>query len=282
MHASCGRYPRGAEYRAAHPDDRRALFHRHLEVVAHAHRQLAQAGGRRPRRPPAGRAAHAAGGTTAAPASGSSTAGGSSISPTSSAARARLGRRHRSPAPRPAPPRTWWPRRPGPPESAPAAPPAPAAAASIFCNSATPSSAWIQSKRLGGLPRLVRLQVADEVPPDRSVGHHADLLQPFLHLVLAEIALAGSHRRRHVPGPVGLRHRHEPHGRRVAPRSGRRSRDTCPDIRQPPAIELVELAHAPGGFSWASIVLACRRTGRSAPSSGTARTRPPHRAPCPR
>ena len=44
------------------------------------------------------------------------------------------------------------------------------------------------------LLRLVRLQMADEMPPCGDIGRVGDFLQAFLHLVLAELPLAG------VPG----------------------------------------------------------------------------------
>src|SRR5262249_57573502 len=42
----------------------------------------------------------------------------------------------------------------------------------------------------GGLAGLVRLQVADEMPAERQVRRALDLLERFLHLVLAEVDLA--------------------------------------------------------------------------------------------
>ena len=48
---------------------------------------------------------------------------------------------------------------------------------------------------LGSLARFVRLQVADQVPPNVHVGRRRDFLQGLLHAVFAEIALAGIERR---------------------------------------------------------------------------------------
>src|SRR3954452_11995148 len=47
---------------------------------------------------------------------------------------------------------------------------------------------------------LVRLQMTDEVPVDREVRSLLDFLQRLLHLVFAEIAMAG-----HVRGTDGVR-----------------------------------------------------------------------------
>jgi hypothetical protein len=47
------------------------------------------------------------------------------------------------------------------------------------------------------------------MPPHVLVGRRRDLLQCLLHLVLAEVALAGVERRAHRLGAEGLRHGHE-------------------------------------------------------------------------
>src|SRR6266545_107320 len=62
-------------------------------------------------------------------------------------------------------------------------------------------------ERHRGLFRLVRLQVADEMPPYLNVGRLADFLQGFLELVLAEIALACGPRGADVRGAEGLGNR---------------------------------------------------------------------------
>ncbi len=60
-------------------------------------------------------------------------------------------------------------------------------------------------ERCGGLLRLVRLEVADEMPPCRDIGRVGDLLQAFLHLVLAELPLPGRPRLAHAVGAERLR-----------------------------------------------------------------------------
>jgi hypothetical protein len=62
-------------------------------------------------------------------------------------------------------------------------------------------------ERNRGFPCLVGLKMADEMPPDWSVGCFADLLQGFLYLVLAEVALAGAPGGADVVGAEGFRHR---------------------------------------------------------------------------
>jgi hypothetical protein len=51
---------------------------------------------------------------------------------------------------------------------------------------------------LGGFSRLVRLQVPDQMPPDREIAGAGNLVHRFLNAVLAEVAL---------PGAVGFAHR---------------------------------------------------------------------------
>jgi hypothetical protein len=70
-------------------------------------------------------------------------------------------------------------------------------------------------ERASRLFRLVRLQVADEMPPDLHVGRFADLLQGFLDPVFAEVALAGGPRRADVGGAERFRHGDELDVRRV-------------------------------------------------------------------
>jgi hypothetical protein len=73
----------------------------------------------------------------------------------------------------------------------------------------------------GDRPRLVRLQGADEMPFERraQIGERLDLGERLLHVVLAELALAGSMNRAHVFGGEGLRDREQRHRTRIA--SGR-------------------------------------------------------------
>jgi hypothetical protein len=52
--------------------------------------------------------------------------------------------------------------------------------------------------------RLVRLQVADEMPPYLHVGRVSDLLQPLLDFVLAKVDLACAMRGSHVIGAERL------------------------------------------------------------------------------
>ena len=79
------------------------------------------------------------------------------------------------------------------------------AAASSRRSRSTESIEWMQLNGRRGLARLVRLQMADEMPPERNVGRFADLLQGLLDLVLAEIVLAGGHGGPDVVGAEGLR-----------------------------------------------------------------------------
>ena len=48
-----------------------------------------------------------------------------------------------------------------------------------------------RADRRRGFSRLVRLQVADEMPPQSGIGRLCNFLQGFLDLVLAEVALPG-------------------------------------------------------------------------------------------
>ncbi len=76
---------------------------------------------------------------------------------------------------------------------------------------------------LRGLPGLVRLQVAYQVPPDLTFGRSLDLLQGFLHAVLAEVLLARGGRRPDVIEAECFGNGNEPYRRRVptgGPRRG--------------------------------------------------------------
>src|SRR5439155_27159662 len=69
----------------------------------------------------------------------------------------------------------------------------------------------------GGSPaRLVRLQVANEVPPDLKVGRLLDLLQSLLHFVLAEVDLPRRGGGPNMFSAKGLRDGDEADRRRVA------------------------------------------------------------------
>ena len=84
-------------------------------------------------------------------------------------------------------------------------------------------------ERTGGLPRLVRLQVADQVPLDGNVGGVADLLQGFLDLVLAEVPLAGGPGGADVVGAERLRNRDEGDLARVTVGAAGGRVHPCPD-----------------------------------------------------
>ena len=72
-------------------------------------------------------------------------------------------------------------------------------------------------ERRRGLPGLVGLQVADEVPSGAGqFGGRGDLLLRLLHLVLAEVPLTGAPRRADVIGAEGLGDGDQGDGRRVA------------------------------------------------------------------
>src|SRR4029453_11922325 len=79
---------------------------------------------------------------------------------------------------------------------------------------------------------LVRLQMADEMPPRRNIGGLANLLQAFLHLVLAELALTGVPRLTYLVDAERLRHRDQRYVRwRSARTLGCRSNPSA-DVRQ--------------------------------------------------
>src|SRR3954463_2162858 len=66
-----------------------------------------------------------------------------------------------------------------------------------------------------GFPGLVRLQVADEMPPDRDVGRVADFLQSFLDFVFPEVLLACGVGGANRVGAECLGDRNEADGRRI-------------------------------------------------------------------
>src|SRR3990170_6186544 len=96
------------------------------------------------------------------------------------------------------------------------------------------------------LPRLVRLQMADQVPSNRQVGGPVHLFQGFLKLVLSEIELPAVGGGSDVVGGEGFRDGDESNGRRVAPDPASRARDSIADIGQPGA-ERGGISHAPAG-----------------------------------
>ena len=85
---------------------------------------------------------------------------------------------------------------------------------------------------LGGLPRLVGLQVADEMPAQRQIGEAIHLLNRFLDLVLAEVDLAGVSRRPNVVGVEGFRNGDEADGGRIAPGAIGGARDAFANTSQ--------------------------------------------------
>ena len=84
-----------------------------------------------------------------------------------------------------------------------------------------------------GLSHLVRLQMADQVPPDLHVGRSVHLLQGFLHLVLAEIALPGVVRLPDGLDRERLGHRDQPDVPGAPARPQGRVRDPLAHRREP-------------------------------------------------
>src|SRR5207253_718073 len=84
-----------------------------------------------------------------------------------------------------------------------------------------------------GFARLVRLQVADQMPPDREVGAPGNLLESFLHFVLAEIDLTLRGGGAHVLDAERLRNRDQPDRGRIAPCAPRRVCDLPADALEP-------------------------------------------------
>jgi hypothetical protein len=70
------------------------------------------------------------------------------------------------------------------------------------------------------------------MPPHVNVGRFGDLLQSLLHLVLAEILLAGCPRLADGAGAEGLRDRDERDGRGVPSGAACRRVDPGPDGRE--------------------------------------------------
>jgi hypothetical protein len=75
--------------------------------------------------------------------------------------------------------------------------------------------------------RLVGLQLSDEMPAQRfDVAQCVDLVDGFLDVVLAEVALSGRERRAHRFGRLLLAHGHEADALTVPSRAGSRLVDT--------------------------------------------------------
>ncbi len=85
----------------------------------------------------------------------------------------------------------------------------------------------------GDVARLVRLDVADEMPGDVVLRERLDLGERILQVVFAEVALTGIERGRHHGRRLGLADRHQMHIARVALVSRRRLVDATTDIGQP-------------------------------------------------
>ena len=81
--------------------------------------------------------------------------------------------------------------------------------------------------------RFVRLEMADQMPPDRKVRRLVHLLACFLDLVLAEVDLAGASGRAHVFSGEGLGDGDEGDGSGIAPHPAGGPRDPSADICQP-------------------------------------------------
>ena len=73
----------------------------------------------------------------------------------------------------------------------------------------------------GRLARLVRLEVANQMPPYRYIGRALDLLQGFLNFVFTEVALAGRVGGANIVRAEGLRDGQKPDVSRIAPRRPR-------------------------------------------------------------
>src|SRR5256885_454670 len=97
-----------------------------------------------------------------------------------------------------------------------------------------------------GFPGLVRLQMADQVPPNRQVGCPVHLFKSFLKLVFSEIDLAAVGDGSDVVCGEGFRDGDQSNACRVASGPASRSRDSVADIGQPGA-KRGGISHAPRG-----------------------------------
>jgi len=83
-----------------------------------------------------------------------------------------------------------------------------------------------------GFSRLVRLQVADEVPPQSGIGGLCNFLQGFLDLVLAKVDLPGVGGGPDGLDGMGLGDGDQPDVFRLTPGAPGRVRDSITDARQ--------------------------------------------------
>jgi hypothetical protein len=90
----------------------------------------------------------------------------------------------------------------------------------------------MQAERGGRLLHLVRLQMADQVPSQISVGRGSDLLQSLLHLVLAEVELAGGAGRSRRVRAEGLGDGDEADGARIPAGAAGGRVDPGPDVAE--------------------------------------------------
>ena len=155
------------ENRCSHPDHRRSFLDGNLEVAAHPHRQLRRASTPERPRPATRRAGRAAVRNHGRASSGDSGTGGSVINPVTLRRTAARLRRRTVAARLPAARRTSSPHRPDRPESAAPGcvrPPRPPHRFSEAARRCRPSESWQTTG--AAFPRLVRLQVAEKMPPD--------------------------------------------------------------------------------------------------------------------
>src|SRR5713226_8523196 len=87
--------------------------------------------------------------------------------------------------------------------------------------------------KAAGLFRFVRLEMADQMPPDGKVRRLVHLLARLLDLVFAEVHLAGLGGRTHVLRGKGFGDGDEADGSGIAPRPAGGPRDPRADVRQP-------------------------------------------------
>jgi len=94
--------------------------------------------------------------------------------------------------------------------------------------------------------RLVALQRADEMPLEAQRSQRLDLVDAFLHVVLAKGALAGRSGLAHRGRGPGLAHREQRHARRLAPGKLRRGSDAGAHVMQAGG----DRHHVPWPISW--------------------------------
>ena len=93
------------------------------------------------------------------------------------------------------------------------------------------------------LPGLVRLEMPDEMPAHPEIPGRVDLLEGFLHAVLAEVLLAGRDGGADVVHRAGLRHRDQAHVFR--PAAGTLGRPSHPLANVREAKGNIGVAHGP-------------------------------------